>query len=372
MTKGRLLRLCAVLGSVLLLALALPRTVSAHTFLVQSAPQAGQRLGVSPRTVSLQFSEAVAAHGARVTVTGADGHVAPLGPFATTEGGTELSAAFPTLTSGVSATTSWPQTLASWLALWGRLSISAGGLLSEMLIWRPLARVPPDTAPPTPLEVAAPVRDERVAAPAAARGDDRPDRPRRMAAHASRSGMGATPAASSGPAVPGQIAMPRPLLYSALLAALVGAIWSFVLMAAALQGSGPLAGLYPSAWGAVAHTPAGALALAGAGLTLYALVALCVLRVPVMSEQITSGPHATAHSVYHQSGAKLMDSEPYTGRVSEVRRLPSGEGLTQLVLYLPGSSIWARLWVDAQGRLRREELVPPSYLIQHTFSYPTH
>jgi len=350
----------------------------------------------------------VAARAARVTVTGADGHVAPLGPFAATGGGTELSAAlphladgayvvtwqvvsaddghlstgyfsfgvgsaaFPTLTSGVSATTSWPQTLASWLALWG-LSISAGGLLSEMLIWRPLARVPPDTAPPAPLEVAAPVRDERVAAPAAARGDDRLDRPRRMAAHASRSGMGATPAVSPGPAVPGQIGtMPRALLYGALLAALVGAIWSFVLMAGALQGSGPLAGLYPSAWGAVAHTPAGALALAGAGLTLYALVALCVLRVPVMSEQITSGPHATAHSVYHQSGAKLMDSEPYTGRVSEVRRLPSGEGLTQLVLYLPGSSIWARLWVDAQGRLRREELVPPSYLIQHTFSYPTH
>jgi len=66
-----------------------------------------------------------------------------------------------------------------------------------------------------------------------------------------------------------------------------------------------------------------------------------------------------------------MDSEPYTGRVSEVRRLPSGDGLTQLVLYLPGSSIWAHLWVDARRRLRREVLVPPSYLIQHTFSYPT-
>ncbi len=323
MTKERLPRLCAVLGSVLLLALALPGTVSAHTFLVQSAPQAGQRLGASPRTLSLQFSEAVAARGARVTVTGADGHVAPLGPLATTEGGTALSAAlphladgvyvvtwqvvsaddghlsagyfsfgvgsaaFPTLTSGVSATTSWPQTLASWLALWG-LAISAGGLLSEMLIWRPLARVPPDPAPPPALEIAGPVRDERVATPAAARGDDwrgddqtRPHQPRRMAAHASRSGMGATPAVSPGTAVPGQIGtMPRPLLYGALLAALVGASWSFVLMAAALQGSGPLAGLYPSAWWAAVHTPAGALALAGVGLTLYALVALCVLRVP--------------------------------------------------------------------------------------------
>jgi len=56
--------------------------------------------------------------------------------------------------------------------------------------------------------------------------------------------------------------------------------------------------------------------------------------------------------------------------VSEVRHLPSSDGLTQLVLYLPGSSIWAHLWIDAQGRLQREVLVPPSYLIQHTFSYP--
>ncbi len=723
--KGRLSRLCAVLGSMLLLALALPGTVSAHTFLVQSSPQAGQRLGVSPRTLSLQFSEAVAARGAHMTVTGADGHVAPLGLLVTTGGGTDLSAAlphladgvyvvtwqvvsaddghlsagyfsfgvgnaaFPTLTSGVSATTSWPQTLASWLALLG-LSLSAGGLLSEMLIWRPLARVSPDTALPAPLEIAAPTHDEHVAVAASGKNDRmggdqvRPYPPRRLPAYASSTGINATPAVSPGPTVPRQMGtMPRALLYGALLTALVGASWSFVLMAGALQGSGPLAGLSPSAWWAAARTPAGALALAAVGLTLYALVALCVLRVPaaavialvaaaatlalrshpaatrawwdmlaivihvalavlwvgllahlvvmfwlqpasatravlhvalrryarvalwsvalvgltgvvaaltelhtvdqvvttpygrvlvlktalvalalllalaarlrglrgervaallrarrltrvevltlvgvlgvaawlgnvappystpsraaasgalpdapapvgpalyvagqagwlevyvtasagrltvqayapggaapqdahlslraqmpggrieplapqacgpgcfttpltwqrgstrvhlqigardwdggaltlavpwpplprdpallaqgiatmraqravVMSEQITSGPHATAHSVYHQSGAKLMDSEPYTGRVSEVRRLPSSDGLTQLVLYLPGSSIWAHLWVDAQGRLRREVLVPPSYLIQHTFSYPTH
>jgi hypothetical protein len=53
--------------------------------------------------------------------------------------------------------------------------------------------------------------------------------------------------------------------------------------------------------------------------------------------------------------------------------LPTGRPgyaeLDQLVLYLPGSFMWYRLWVDSQNRLTRELIVNPGLRIERTFSY---
>jgi len=75
MTNARVLRLLAVLGLATLVLLATPSRASAHAFLADSSPAAGQRLGASPRTLTLQFTEAVAPPASdRVAVRSASGH----------------------------------------------------------------------------------------------------------------------------------------------------------------------------------------------------------------------------------------------------------------------------------------------------------
>src|SRR5260370_3319346 len=59
---------CAFAASVLM-----PIAASAHAFLVQTSPAAGQRLLTSPPSLTLQFSEAVAPGGIQVTVRNARG-----------------------------------------------------------------------------------------------------------------------------------------------------------------------------------------------------------------------------------------------------------------------------------------------------------
>ena len=69
----------------------------------------------------------------------------------------------------------------------------------------------------------------------------------------------------------------------------------------------------------------------------------------------------------------VLVNPPHTAigsRVPDVRSLPSSDGLAQLVIYLPGSHIWVHLSIDTRHRLRREVVVAPGHLIQHTFSYP--
>src|SRR5712691_11628851 len=52
----KLVRL-GVVAAVVALAALLPASAAAHSFLIRSTPQAGARLGSSPRTMTLYFSE---------------------------------------------------------------------------------------------------------------------------------------------------------------------------------------------------------------------------------------------------------------------------------------------------------------------------
>lgn len=88
-------------------------------------------------------------------------------------------------------------------------------------------------------------------------------------------------------------------------------------------------------------------------------------------EQTSSGPAALGpRNTAHLSGAELMALEPYAASgANDVRRLPSRSGLTNLVLYLPGSYIWGRLWVDEASRIQRAVLVSPGHLIERALFY---
>lgn len=90
------------------------------------------------------------------------------------------------------------------------------------------------------------------------------------------------------------------------------------------------------------------------------------------TEQTSSGAGATGSRLALRiNGARLMELDPYgASGADDVRRLPSGSPLTQFTLYLPGSYIWARLWVDGAYRIRREEIVSPGHRIERTsFAY---
>jgi copper transport protein len=87
-------------------------------------------------------------------------------------------------------------------------------------------------------------------------------------------------------------------------------------------------------------------------------------------ERVTSGPGASVQHAFQLSGRRFIASEPYTDRVPDVQKLPSGGNLTQVVVNLPGSNIWVQLSVDARDRVAREVIVSPGHLIQRSFSYP--
>lgn len=106
------------------------------------------------------------------------------------------------------------------------------------------------------------------------------------------------------------------------------------------------------------------------GLFVRAITTMRAQRLVAFREFTSSGPHSTAHNTYRLSGARFMATEPYGQRVADVRGLPRTGDLDQLVVYLPGSHIWVRLWIDAQHRFRRETIVAPGFLIQRSFSYP--
>ncbi len=257
MPRPRFLHLLAVLGVAALVVLAAPSRASAHAFLADSSPAAGERLGTSPRTLTLQFTEAVApATSDHVAIRTAAGHMVRLGPLVRSADGTTLTAALPPLAHGVyvvtwqdvsaddghpsagefafavgsdaalpaltgstSAPIAWPEAIAGWLSLLG-LAVGAGGLASEIVIWAPLVRGQTWTVP------RAPVR-------------------------------------------------------GALLAAAVGAAGVFILVAGTLEGGGALAGLDPRAWRGALQVQAGVFALAALILVLYALVALSLARARV-------------------------------------------------------------------------------------------
>ena len=166
--------LCLAIGLLWAAAPGLPAL--AHAFLVQTSPQAGQRLQGSPRQLILNFTEAlVPVAGDRVAVRSATGQREPLGPLALTNGGATLTASLPHLPNGVyrvdwsvvsavdghptsgeyafavgagaalsNAYTlapdavAWPEAMLSFLLLIG-LAVSTGTLVSEQWIWRGLA-----------------------------------------------------------------------------------------------------------------------------------------------------------------------------------------------------------------------------------------
>lgn len=278
-----------------------PAPVSAHTFLVQSSPQAGERLDASPRLLDLQFTEAVAAPSSdQVTIKGTDGQTVRLGRLLRSVDGTALSvalphlsaggyiiswqvvsaddghlsagdfafavgagAALPTLAGGASASTDWPQVIAGWLLVLG-LATGLGGLASEVFIWTPLLR--------GHATLAAPVADSIVALPTQA-GLEREDSADSASGSTPRTATIDAPALThvreSPPAAPIQAtsdstwALPQAPTWLALVVALVGAGSAFVLVAGRLGGGAVLGGFAPRAWLEAVQTPVGVLALGG-------------------------------------------------------------------------------------------------------------
>ncbi len=83
---------CAFAASVLM-----PIAASAHAFLVQTSPAAGQRLLTSPPSLTLQFSEAVAPGGIKVTVRNARGELVQTPPPSRASGGDLVAVQLPVL-----------------------------------------------------------------------------------------------------------------------------------------------------------------------------------------------------------------------------------------------------------------------------------
>lgn len=168
-------RVCLAFAAAVLLALIVPHRTLAHAFLVSSSPAAGQRLRSSPSVLRLRFTEAVAAVGSdHLTLETAAGRAVPL-RLRLAAGGATLVATPPHLTEGIylvhwqvisaddghpslgefafavgthaslaglsrgtQAPTDWLNAVIGWFFLLG-LSLATGGLLSELVIWRPLA-----------------------------------------------------------------------------------------------------------------------------------------------------------------------------------------------------------------------------------------
>lgn len=182
-------RRCWVLLAVLvlggLLGVARPMTVRAHAFLVQTAPQAGERLAARPAAVTLQFSEPVVAGSEEITVRRAGGPPVSTGRVERLGSGTQLRASLPPVDEGIyvvnwrvlavdghlaagefafaigaggrlptatsaAAAIAWPESVASALFL-GGLVLAIGGLASEAAVWGPVGRRRGRTVPLAPV-----------------------------------------------------------------------------------------------------------------------------------------------------------------------------------------------------------------------------
>src|SRR5713226_2290013 len=81
--------------------LLMPIAASAHAFLVQTSPAAGQRLLTSPPSLTLRFSEAVAPAGIQVTVRNARGQLVKTSPPSRASAGDLVDVPLPLLTPNV-------------------------------------------------------------------------------------------------------------------------------------------------------------------------------------------------------------------------------------------------------------------------------
>lgn len=86
-------------------------------------------------------------------------------------------------------------------------------------------------------------------------------------------------------------------------------------------------------------------------------------------EDTTSGPGAHPAPVdYQLSGAAFLSTEPYAGGdANDVVALTDGTGFR---LYVAGDRIWVTVWLDAAGRIAREQVVDVGHLIERAFTYP--
>lgn len=90
-----------------------------------------------------------------------------------------------------------------------------------------------------------------------------------------------------------------------------------------------------------------------------------------LTERVSSGPGATTGpNAASLTGQQFLAQAVYAaGGASDVRQIPSDQDVRILTLYIPGSTIWARLEMDAANRLRSETIIGPGHLIERTFAY---
>ncbi len=158
--------------------LAAPAVASAHAFLVQSTPAAGQRLRVTPRTLTLAFTEPVVQGSVQIQVKAAAGSPIKTGRIVLASGGSTVAVSLPPLSAGVylvdwqvvsaqdghfssgefafavgsaasfrglgstgGQPTDWPNAAASWLLLLG-LALALGRLANDLVLGPRVAMAP--------------------------------------------------------------------------------------------------------------------------------------------------------------------------------------------------------------------------------------
>lgn len=90
-----------------------------------------------------------------------------------------------------------------------------------------------------------------------------------------------------------------------------------------------------------------------------------------MTERVSSGLGGASESTVVLTGKQFASQELYApDGATDVRRFPSAPGTRTIPAYLPGSSIWFRLVIDGEDRLRHETIVSPGHQIERSFGYP--
>ena len=105
------------------------------------------------------------------------------------------------------------------------------------------------------------------------------------------------------------------------------------------------------------------------GLWRHALSVMGHRSTIVEHETVVTGPGATAHNVYHLTGAQWLSSLPYSKAVPDVRLLGSEGGVHEVIVYLPASLIWADVWLSQNGTFLREVIIDQGHKIVHTYGY---
>jgi copper transport protein len=104
---------------------------------------------------------------------------------------------------------------------------------------------------------------------------------------------------------------------------------------------------------------------------LLRAVAERMRRVPALelTEQVSSGPGATALTVTPMSGETYIELAPYAaGAAVDVRRVPGERDALEFVL--EDARMHFTLWLDDDGRVARERIVSPGHEIERTLTYP--